>query len=316
MKVLIGTPWASRFLDDLRSEFPDVEFAWAESEDELVALAPGCEAAVGPITEKVFAAAKDLRWIQSTSAGVEWMARIPALADTDIIVTNTRGAHASTIAEHTLGMLVFLARGFADLYEAQKRKEWVRPLPRPGVGLAGLTMGIIGLGNIGRAIAERAHAMEMTILAVDAHEVPQPECVSELRTLDGLTDLLQRSDVVVVATPITEETRGMLGAAELAHMKPTAYLMVMSRGGIIDEDALVTMLQEDKLAGAGLDVAAVEPLPEDSPLWDAPNIFITPHSSPSSQQTAANVTSMVKTNLTRFLAGEPLLNVVDKKLGY
>jgi phosphoglycerate dehydrogenase-like enzyme len=177
-------------------------------------------------------------------------------------------------------------------------------------------MGIIGLGNIGRAIAKLAHAFEMNVIAVDAHEVPRPDYVSELGLLDGMDGLLRRSDVVVVATPITAETRGMLGAEQLALLKPSAYLMVMSRGGIIDEAALARMLREGRLAGAGLDVTATEPLPPESELWDAPNIFITPHCSPASKQTGELVVKICRENLARYLSNEPLSHVVDKRLGY
>ena len=140
--------------------------------------------------------------------------------------------------------------------------------------------------------------------------------MAELRLLDGLHDLLRRADVVAVATPITAGTRGLLGPEELALLKPGAYLLVMSRGGIVDEPTLVRLLRDGTLAGAGLDVTAVEPLPADSELWDAPNIIITPHSSPVSAQTHAAVTAILRRNLSHYLAGEPLENVVDKKLGY
>jgi phosphoglycerate dehydrogenase-like enzyme len=314
MKVLITSNWVHRYVDGLRHDFPQVEFVAVQNPtDPAVAEA---EIAFGPVSSELLQAAKKLRFIQSGSAGVEWMESVPELAETDIMVSNTRGAHATTIAEHTIGMLVFLARNFASLYEAQQQKIWQRPPAKPGVGLVGMTMGIIGLGQIGRAIAVRAHAFEMKIIAADVNEVPRPDYVSELWRLDGLNELLRRSDVVVVATPITNETRGMLGPDQLTLMKPSAYLLVMSRGGIIDEPTLIKMLHEGRLAGAGLDVQAVEPLPADDPLWDAPNVFITPHCSPTSQQTHANVISIMKENLGHYLAGRPLMNLVDKKRGY
>jgi phosphoglycerate dehydrogenase-like enzyme len=244
------------------------------------------------------------------------MRNVPSLAETDITVTNTRGAHATTIAEHTIGMLVFLARGFDALYDAQKEHVWAGRRGRPRTGLVGLTMGIIGLGNLGRAIAERAKAFDMKIIAVDAHAIPVPDYVAEFWQLDGLSNLLQKSDVVVVTVPITPETRGMLGPDELSQMKDGAFLLVVSRGGIIDEPTVIQMLKDGKLTACGLDVAATEPLPADDPLWDAPNIFITPHNSPSSTQTRNNVVSILKQNLTRYLNGEELFNIVDKKLGY
>lgn len=316
MKLLITTHWVQSYLKDWEREFPQVQFVGGSTPEEILAAAADAEVAFGPVNEELFHAAKKLRWIQSGSAGVEWMGSAPSLRESDVMVTNTRGAHATTIAEHTLGMLIFLARRFDELYEAQKRHEWIRGQGAPRVGLVGMTMGIIGLGQLGRAIAKRAHAFEMNIIAVDVNEVPKPDYVSEVGRLDGMADLMQRSDVVVVATPITEETRGMIGPDLLRMMKPSAYLLVISRGGIIHEPTLAEMLRNGQLAGAGLDVTAVEPLPADNELWDCPNIIITPHNSPSSAQTHANVMSIMKDNLRRYLAGQPLTNLVDKKLGY
>lgn len=316
MNVLLSSPWLHPYLKELQDEFPEVEFAYSDNPQDLITAAAEAEVVLGQVTSEILAAAKQLRWIQSGSAGVEWMGSVPELANTDIIVCNTRGAHADTIAEHTFGMLVLLARGFIPLYEAQKKHEWQRRQIKPGMGLVGLTMGIIGLGNIGRAIGERAQAFKMKVIAVDAHDVPRPAYVSQFWRLDGLNELLGRSDIVVVATPITPETRGMLGPNELTHMKEGAFLLVVSRGGIIDEPTVVKMLREGKLAGAGLDVTETEPLPADNELWDAPNIFITPHSSPTSALTRNNVVAILKDNLHRYLAGQLLTNMVDKKLGY
>jgi phosphoglycerate dehydrogenase-like enzyme len=317
MKVLITNVYGHRYIGDWQKEFPQVEFITGETPAEIQQRAAEAEVAFGHVSRELFLAAPKLRWIQSGSAGVEWMQHVPELRDSDVLVTNMRGAHATTIAEHAFGMLVFLARNFAELYEAQKEKVWL-PLHRlrPSVGLVGMTMGIIGLGQIGRAIASRAHAFEMTVIAVDAHPVAKPAYVAEVGLLDGLDDLMRRSDVVVVAAPITPATRGMVGAEQLRLMKPTAYLLVMSRGGIIDEPTLVDMLRTGQLAGAGLDVTAVEPLPPENDLWSAPNVIISPHCSPSSAQTGANVVAIMKDNLRRYLAGEPLNNLVDKKLGY
>ena len=314
LKVLVTNEWIVGFVDALRRELPAVEFIVPDTEEQKLAAAADAEVALGSVSAELLAAAPRLKWVQSGSAGVEWIP--PELAATDIVVTNTRGAHAATIAEHAFGMLIALARRFDDLRQAQRDKVWLRPPPQPTVGLAGMTMGVIGLGNIGRAIAVRAHAFEMPVIAVDAHPVERPDYVVELGLLDGLDDLLRRADVVAVATPITDATRGMLSAERLALLKPTAYLLGMSRGGIIDEPALVRMLREGALAGAGLDVTAVEPLPADSDLWDAPNILISPHSSPSSARTGELVGTMIRRNLQRYLAGEPLENVVDKSLKY
>ncbi|CAN5432569.1 D-2-hydroxyacid dehydrogenase [soil metagenome] len=316
MKVLVTAPWIAQSMGELAQLFPQIELIDGQKPEDALRAAGDAEVILGATSRELFAAAPKLRWLHFPAAGVEWMQNVPELVNSNVTVTNSRGAHATTIAEHTFGMLVFLARDFATLYEAQKAKRWAWPLAKPGIGLVGLTMGIIGLGQIGRAVAKRAQAFEMNVIAVDAHPVPKPDYVSELRLLDGLNDLMSRSDVVVVAIPITPETRGMLGSAQLSLMKKGSFLMVMSRGGIVDEPTVVQMLKDGHLAGAGFDVTAVEPLPADNELWTAPNVLITPHSSPSSQQTQGNVVALVKENLAHYLAGETLTNVVDKKLGY
>lgn len=316
MKVVITQAWVGHYVNMFRDAFPEVEFVSGDTPEEIIAAGADAEAAFGGVDQQLLEGLKGLKWIQSSSAGVEWMRNAPGLPATDITVTNTRGAHASTIAEHTFGMLVHLARRFDELYEAQKRHDWIRGANLPFTGLAGLTMGIVGLGNIGRNIASRAKAFEMDVIAVDAHPVAKPDYVNEVKLLDGLDSLLERSDVVVVTVPITPETRGMIGARELELLKDTAIFMVVSRGGIVNEPALIETLKSGRLLGAALDVADVEPLPADNPLWDAPRLFITPHCSPTSRQTHANVMQMMQTNLRHFLAGEPLENVVNKSLGY
>lgn len=316
MKILITGQWVMRFVDGFRREFPQVEFVFADTAEDIAAQAADAEAAFGPMNSSQLQAAPNLRWIQSPSAGVEWMHNAPELTEREITVCNTRGAHATTIAEHTMGMLVFLTRGFGPLHKAQQRHEWGVPSGTRLVGLVGLKMGIVGLGNIGREIAKRAAAFEMDVSAVDVNPMEKPDYVSNLQLMDGMAALLQESDVVVVTVPITAETRGMIGPDELALLKPEAYFLVISRGGIIDEPTLIRMLEEGKLAGAALDVAATEPLPADDPLWDTPNLFITPHSSPSSVQTTSNVTRILSNNLKRFLNGEPLQNAVSVEHGY
>ncbi len=316
MKVLITGQWVMRFVDGFREDFPQVEFVFADTAEDIAAKAADAEAAFGPMNSSQLQAAPNLRWIQSPSAGVEWMRNAPELAKRGITVCNTRGAHATTIAEHTMGMLVFLTRGFGPLYKAQQRHEWGVPEGTRLFGLVGLKMGIVGLGNIGREIAKRAAAFEMDVIAVDVNPMEKPDYVSDLQLMDGMPALLRESDVVVVTVPITAETRGMIGPDELALLKQDAFFLVISRGGIIHEPTLIRMLEEGRLAGAALDVAATEPLPADDPLWDAPNLLITPHSSPSSVQTSANVARILSGNLKRFVNGEPLQNTVSIERGF
>ncbi len=316
MKLLIAGPWSQQQIEDAQKIFPQVQFTVAANQDDILREIVDAEAVFGAISREAFLAAKQLKWIQNTGAGVEGLARISEIAESDVTVTNTRGAHAATIAEHTFGLLISLTRQLPRLLQAQHEHDWLRRFDGPQVGLTGLTLGVVGMGNIGRAIAKRGHAFDMNVIGVDINAVPKPDFVAEMRLLDGLDDLMQRSDVVAVAAPITPETAGMLGPEQLRLLKPTAYLLVVSRGGIIDEDTLVQMLNDGQLAGAGLDVMAIEPLPQDSPLWDTPNLLLTPHCSGRSSYTSAGGKAIFYENLRRYLAKEPLTNWVDLKRGY
>jgi phosphoglycerate dehydrogenase-like enzyme len=316
VKVLVTTPRPERYLPGLDSGFPGVEFVVARTPEEEVGLVADAEVVFGHLSRAAYLAARRLRWIQCHGAGVEWLAHIPELATSEVVVTNTRGAHAATIAEHTFGLLVALARGFPSLFAAQRRRVWLRPLERPAVGLAGLTLGIIGFGHIGRAIAARAHAFAMPVVAVDAQVVERPDYVAACWTLAGLPELLRTADAVIVAAPLTPETRGLIGAKQFAQMKPTAYLVAISRGGVVDEAALAAALRAGALAGAALDVQVHEPVPPDSPLWDVPDLMLTPHCSGESRQTTATELSIFRENLARYAAGASLTNVVDKRRGY
>ena len=244
MKLLIIGSWDQDRFTEAKKTFPQVQFTAASDHDEILREISDAEVVFGGISRDAFLAAKRLKWIQNSGAGVEKLARIVELAESDVIVTNTRGAHAATIAEHTFGLLISLTRNLRQTFQAQQNHDWGIQFDNPMVGLTGLTLGMVGLGNIGRAIAKRGHAFDMNVIAIDAHEVPKPDFVTELRLSDGLDDLLRRSDVVAVTTPHTSKTAGLLGEQQLRLMKRTSYLLVVSRGGIVDEDALARMLRE------------------------------------------------------------------------
>ena len=293
----------------------DVEFISPERDQPTAPLAADVDAVFGQLTPDEFAAAKRLRWVQSPSAGVEWMWKVPGLADSQVVVTNMRGAHAATIAEHAFAMLLAHTRGLLTFEQNQREHAWRRADQRL-VGIKGLTMGIVGFGNIGRAIARRAVGFEMRVLAVDAESVPPAEGVEAVWPLDRLDDLCRECDVLVNSAPLTPRSRGMIGAQQIRVLKRGSYILSMSRGGIVDEVALVDALEEGHLAGAGLDVTATEPLPAGDPLWTAPNLIITPHSSASSKLTTELVWSILDENLGRFERGQELINLVDKHRGY
>lgn len=316
MKLLINGNWPSAYVASVREAFPDVNFVVAPEPDEALREVVDADAIFGQPGREVILAGKQLRWIQSPSAGVEWMWNTPELPSLDIVVTNMRGAHAATIAEHFFAMMLHLTRQIPVLLEAQRARRWQRPVEPPPVGLSGRTLGVLGLGNIGRAIAQRGKGFDMRVIAVDINEVEQPPYVDELYRLDGLHHMLSEADFQAIAIPITPESRGMIGAAQLELMKPTAYLGIMSRGKIVDEQALVGALKENMLAGVGADVMATEPLPEDDPLWDSPRTILSPHMSGQSEQTSTRVAEILSENIRRFLAGEELYNTVVKARGY
>ena len=322
MKLLITVPWDATQLHRLQQAFPRIEFVFALSEDQVLQAIGESEVVFGDISQNAYLKANNLRWIQCHGAGVNKLVAIPELVASDVLVTNTSGAHAPTIAEHFFGTLISLTRKLPALYAAQLKGEWIRwsewtaQVGSYPISLVGLTMGVIGLGNIGTAIAERAAAFRMNTIAVDIRVMAKPSCVAELWQLHELPRLLSQSDVVAVSVPGTPETNNLLSQKMLAIMKPSAYLGVVSRGGIVDEDALAGMLIEGRLAGAMLDVFNTEPLPSSSPLWKAPNLILTPHVSGKSEYTTAAATSIFIENLERYFAEKPLMNVIDKALGF
>jgi phosphoglycerate dehydrogenase-like enzyme len=316
MKLVVANGWDPEGLEDVKKDFPQIEWVDGKTPETKLQHVADAEIVYGHVDSECMKVAQNLKWVHSHSAGVDWVLNVPELIQSDVIVTNTTGGHASTISEHTIGMLISLTRGFPHLARAQQEHRWAQPLEFRPIGLSGRTMGIIGLGNIGKAIARVASAMQMNVIAVDARALGTPENVQACWGLENLPRLLQESDVVVVTVPFTPETKDMINASEIAKMKDGAYLIGISRGGIINEQALADALKSGKLAGAAVDVTATEPLPSTDPLWDAPNLIITPHCCGTSEQTFRDVTEFLRANLNRYLAGESLVNVIDKRLGY
>jgi len=315
--VLTQTEGYAHFplLDDL--DLPDLRIVFAKDNEELAQEIADADVFYGFPTAELLQSAKALRWIQSPSAGVNYLLDLPELVSSDIVLTNTSGAHGPSIGEHTFALLFALTRRIPESVEAQRRRHWARvELYRTSREMRGLTMGIVGYGAIGRAVAQRAQGFEMNILAVDPHPEPAAPFVAETWGMDRLPELLARSDVVVVAAPLTAESYHLFDAKALAQMKPDAYLIVVSRGGIVDENALSDALQGGRLAGAGLDVTEIEPLPEESPLWDAPNLVITPHIAGDSIEKERRCVEILRENLQRYANGETLVNVIDKQRGY
>jgi phosphoglycerate dehydrogenase-like enzyme len=235
------------------------------------------------------------------------------------VLTNSAGIHGPAMAESVLGMMLFFARGFDHAVRAQQRRTWdTAPFEAAdsGIGeLAGATLGIIGYGGVGRELARRAGALGMHVLATRRRPEPDP-LANVLDGEDSLHRLLAASDVVVVTTPSTPETRGLIGAPEFATMRTGAVLINVARGDIVDEDALIATLRAGHLRGAALDVFATEPLPADSALWGLDNVLVLPHVSATTPRFWEREIELILDNLERYLAGRTLRNVVDPDAGY
>jgi phosphoglycerate dehydrogenase-like enzyme len=266
------------------------------------------------VLDHVIARSPRLEWIHSFSAGVDRVAT-PAVRARGLTVTNARGVFSRPIAEYVVMMCLAIARRLPQLLELQRERTWQ---PLRGTELGGLTIGIVGYGSIGSEIARLLLPFEAQVIATRRRpergvgEVPNVELLG----LDRLDDLLRRSDIVVVAAPLTEETAGMIGAAQLQEMRETAWLINIARGRLVDELALRRALEAGWIGGAVLDVFTEEPLPSDSPLYGTSNLIITPHTSWSSDRVVERSIGLFIENLRRFAAGEPLENVVDLEAGY
>lgn len=303
---------------DLQKQFPNVEFVYCPKEEDLLEVITDADVFVGWPSRKVFLAAGKLRWVQVPGTGVDSVLAIPELKSGDVLLTNIRGAHGVAISESVFGMILAFTRGIKQSVLNQERRVWAQlELRKQLVELTGSTMGIIGLGSIGRAVARRADAFDMRVLAIDMFPNSKPDYVDELWGLERLGDLLGQSDYVVVTVPGTAQTKSMIGAEEIARMKRTAMLIGVSRGGVIDEAALVEALKEKRLAYAALDVFEREPLPAESELWGMDNVLVTAHIAGGTQFEGKYTIDILRENLGRFLKGEfPLRNQVDKQLGF
>ena len=320
MKILFGPTWMKleETLDGLRAQYPDIDFTYCSDRKAVAAAIADADIYVGGLNDEIFAAAKQLKWIQSPSSGMNGYMGIPALVASDVLLTSASGTHGPGLAESALGMIFAFTRGIRASVFRQQQRVWAAAELRPTlIELTGTTLGIVGFGAFGRHLAERAQVFGVTILAVDMYPTDKPEYVNELWGVERLDDLLRESDYVVIALPLTAETDNLIDAKKIALMKPTAMLLAMSRGGIVDQDAVAQALREKRLWAAALEVTRPEPLPADSDLWDVENLLITPHIAGGTQYERNYIIDIFRENLDRFLAGNlPLRNQVDKMAGF
>ena len=328
-RIVITYEMNEQHLERLQSVFPDMDFVICASQEHLSTALPGAQALIGTLTRpELLADFPELRWIQSNSAGVDKILS-PELVEHDVTITNFSGVQASSMAEHVLAMMFVFARGLPALIRRQPTREWTTQPPgemprlpqtryfsRFTFELKGQTLAIAGLGDVGRELAIRAKGLGMHVLGSKRRPDVIPEGVDRLYGPDDWYDMLAEADHVAICLPLTRHTHHLVGARELQAMKPSAYIYNVSRGEVIDQDALIQVLEREEIAGAGLDVVTPEPLPVESPLWEMPNVLVTCHTSGASPLIEDRGIDLIVENVRRYQQGEPLLNVVDKREGY
>ena len=297
---------------------PNVEFLAAKDEVAALTLVPDADAIIGFCEPAIVAAGKRLRWIQLFTAGAGPCSAIPAVRERGIIVTNMQRISGPEIAEHALAMLLAFTRGLNAWLPIQSKAEWNEtafPMQKMWE-LKDRTLLVVGLGGIGTQLAERAHGLGMRVIATRASVAGTPAFVDYVGKPDELLTLAARADVVVNCTPLLPATLNLFNGKFFASMKPGGYFINVGRGKSVVQDDLVAALKSGQLAGAGLDVTDPEPLPAGHPLWQLPNVIITPHVAANSDRVFARVFLLAEENTRRYVAGARLLSVVDTARGY
>lgn len=314
--ALVTLPWRDASLGRLKAALAPAEVICAHRFNALQigsALRRADVALLAGDIDDRFVSAPLLRWVHCGHAGLDRSAR-PEVFERGLLVTSSAGRSAPALAEHAMFFMLALSFRFGRFYEAQLAGRWGVPGQHDLRALYGQTLGIIGLGHTGIELAKRAKAFGMHVSAYRRRTQSVPE-VDRLYSTDRgetLDALLGESDYVVLALPLTDQTRLLIGARELALMRPTARLVNIARGGLVDEQALVDALNSGRLAGAALDVVGQEPLPRDSQLWRTPNLLITPHVTPKSMDREDRSLEILLENIRRYRAGEPMLNQLTR----
>ncbi len=253
-----------------------------------------------------------LRWYHTVSAGVESMP-LPELAKRGIVLTNNSGSYDIQIAEHLMAFVFAASRQLHRYRDSQSAREWKN---QPHQELRDATIVVFGMGSIGGEVARLASGVGMRVIGVRRRAAPPTPGVSRIVAAEDLADVVGEADYLAVTAPLTPATQGAVSAEVIARMKPTAWIMNIARGAIVDEPAMIEALRQKRIGGAALDVFATEPLPPDNPLWGFENVIITPHHSGSSPRVGERTLALFAENLRRYKAGEPLLNRVDFEAGY
>ncbi|MFH1515744.1 MAG: D-2-hydroxyacid dehydrogenase [bacterium] len=312
--------YPKKYFEELKTEFPDLEFTFIEKRDDFLKLLTDADAIIGwKISEEDFPLAKNLKWYHTMAAGIGTMF-FDAFIKSDVVLSNSAGVRAAPMADCVIGYIVSLAKRFPVLSKAQDKKEWARfdywREIDSVIDLDKSTLGILGLGGIGTELAKRAKACGMRVIATKRHIDNKPDFVDELYTPDRKDEVLKNSDFVTLALPLTDDTLNIISTGEFQIMKNSAFLINVGRGKLVDNDALIHALQTGEIAGCALDVTSPEPPPDDSPLWTMDNVILTPHISGIGPNFWERSQELLKGNIRAFIDGKPLANVIDKKLQY
>ncbi len=315
MRIVLCYPVEPRHLEQIEAAWPEAELVDAGQEriaEELPRADIYCGHAKVPIPWSKVVEQGRLQWIQSSAAGLDHCL-VPSVIDSEILVSSASGVLAKQVADQTLALLAGTLRSLPAFFRAQQKKEFLR---LPTRDLYGARIGIVGLGGNGRVLAKILKAFETTILATDWFPEQESKHVDELLPADALDEMLRRVDVLILTAPLNQHTRGMIDERRLRMLPKEAVLINVARGPLVVESDLAEVLASGHLWGAGIDVTEVEPLSEKSPLWDLPNVIITPHVGGQRASRIDDMTRLFCENLRRFRAGEPLINRVDKSLGF
>lgn len=318
LKIVIGTDHVgTQYARELQDSFPEIEFVVAYDVADHVEAIRDADAFFGWPNSEAFDAAQNLKWIACPGMGIDKIVAYQNIVDSDVPITNAPGTHVTSMSDHVIGAMVGLTHRFEEAFRDRQEKKWdTGAYAHRITELTGTTVGIFGLGAIGRGVAERASAFGTTIFAIDPGPASVPSCVRECWDVDRLDDLCRLSNFLVIAAPVVDTTRGSIDARRLALMPEGSYVIVISRGEIVDEDALCDALESGHIAGAAIDATAIEPLEDDSRLWTMPNVILTPHSSALTPELYEMRRQAFKANLRKFAAGEPLENICDKLAGF
>lgn len=314
MKILINSDITSEQQQQIEAVSDTIQIVKPQNSEETFREIVDTDIVFGGFNRSLFENAKQLKWVQVWAAGVDGIL-FPEFVDSDVILTSAKGFVGTHLADQAWALILGLLRGVG---RSVRERTWDNKMSirLATWELGERTLGIVGLGGTGIEVARRAQGFEMHVIAVDPEAVEAPTFVHEIWKMNRFDDLLAQSDIVCICAPLTPETEGMFDDAAFQKMQSHALLINVTRGKIVDGEALIRALNDELIGGAGLDVTPVEPLPADSPLWDMQNVIITPHVAGGSPIRMDRTVALFCDNLERFLVGKPLLSVIDKRKGY